>query len=695
MALKLLAPEREKDAAFAERFTREAQALAVLSHPHIVTIYDFGVTSQAGGAGDGAYYLLMEYVDGVNLRQLLDQRKLTAEEALAIVPPLCDALQFAHERGIVHRDIKPENLLLDKRGRVKIADFGIAKMLGNGTPSHTIGGTLVEPVPVPLGVTQPETAMGTPAYMAPEQASAPEKVDSRADIYSLGVVFYEMLTGELPARQLDAAGARMRNLHIDVRLDEIVLRALEKKPEMRWQTAADLRTRVEAVSSAASASTLAAESSPPPSAASRPTPLPFHPWMQRFVARSVGSRRRLLWCLLIAGTLLTTLFMMPVQTHSIHTGPIVPGNQKDLLISKEEWESGGHFGVPDGWFIVTTRQYGVPVLSADGKAVGRTVVGTSQLEREVRPFTVSYAMGLIAAALWIAFWYYLSAEQRAGDRLPADQRAFAAPLTDRSRGVRIRWGRLLIILVAFLGTTVVLSGHMSAIMMMVLGDAPHPIFNAIFTTFFLSFVLIKGLARELAGEPPAAGSARGEAAAIPYARACGLTAVAAGTVMAFVSPFLVYGLNEVFAGRVKERFLISVFLVTWGVSISVVHWLLSRRKLSEAATRRALRAMSIAGWIVFLPVVTLAVFFLLGLARDVSGWNPTSSEAFIVPLICLGSLLLPLAAWYLRCVSGLHPMQDGPPRRSAGRVVLGIFLVLAAIGLPVVTVGFQFIGVAN
>ena len=126
VALKLLAPERVRDAKFAERFAREAQALAALNHPNIVTIHDFG---QAGGF----YYLLMEFVDGVNLRQLLRARKFTPEEALAIVPPLCDALQFAHDRGIVHRDIKPENLLLDKAGRVKVADFGIAKMMGTET----------------------------------------------------------------------------------------------------------------------------------------------------------------------------------------------------------------------------------------------------------------------------------------------------------------------------------------------------------------------------------------------------------------------------------------------------------------------------------------------------------------------------------------------------------------------------------
>src|SRR5580658_7592092 len=124
VALKLLAPERVANAKFAERFAHEAQALAALNHPNIVTIHDFG---QAGGF----YYLLMEFVDGANLRQLLRTRRFTPEEALAIVPALCDALQFAHNHGIVHRDIKPENLLLDKNGRVKVADFGIARMLGN------------------------------------------------------------------------------------------------------------------------------------------------------------------------------------------------------------------------------------------------------------------------------------------------------------------------------------------------------------------------------------------------------------------------------------------------------------------------------------------------------------------------------------------------------------------------------------
>ena len=229
VALKLLAPERVSDPKFAERFAREAQALAALNHPNIVTIHDFG---QAGGF----YFLLMEFVDGVNLRHLLRTRKFTPEEALAIVPTLCDALQFAHERGIVHRDIKPENILLDKSGRVKVADFGIAKMLGNG--SGDAGGA------VGSADNATQNALGTPGYIAPEQQSDPRRVDSRADIYSLGVVFYEMLTGELPGRKIEPPSHKVQ---IDVRLDEIVLRALEQRPELRYQQASVLKTQVETI----------------------------------------------------------------------------------------------------------------------------------------------------------------------------------------------------------------------------------------------------------------------------------------------------------------------------------------------------------------------------------------------------------------------------------------------------------------
>jgi serine/threonine protein kinase len=225
VALKILSPEKQSNQKFAERFEREARALAKLHHPNIVTVYDFGETQ-------GNYYLLMEFVDGLTLRQLLQTRKLEPAEALAIVPKICEALQYAHGLGIVHRDIKPENVLMDKEGRVKIADFGIAKILGDGERTN-----LTE-----------EQAIGTPHYMSPEQIERPQTVDHRADIYSLGVVFYEMLTGELPLGKFQPPSKKVQ---VDVRLDEIVLRALEKEPERRYQQASEVKTRLETIAATA------------------------------------------------------------------------------------------------------------------------------------------------------------------------------------------------------------------------------------------------------------------------------------------------------------------------------------------------------------------------------------------------------------------------------------------------------------
>ena len=250
VALKLLAPGREQDPAFAERFAREARALAALNHPSIVTVHDFGfASSPSAGEPGGFYFLLMEFVDGVNLRQAMQAGRFTPEQALAIVPPVCAALQFAHERGIVHRDIKPENLLLDKDGRVKIADFGIAKMLGaaaTGPGPGPVDAVATPDAPVSVAGPTQVSAAGTPQYMAPEQREAGGRSDHRADIYSLGVVLYELLTGELPGARLEPPSHKVQ---IDVRLDEIVLRALAVRPEMRFATAGDFRAQLDTVTS--------------------------------------------------------------------------------------------------------------------------------------------------------------------------------------------------------------------------------------------------------------------------------------------------------------------------------------------------------------------------------------------------------------------------------------------------------------
>ncbi len=247
VALKVLPPALGDDATFAERFAREARALAKLNHPGIVTLYEFGHVTQPTGP---LFYILMEFVDGVNLRQLLSGGRISPREALAIVPQICDALQFAHDRGIVHRDIKPENLLIDRRGAVKVADFGLAKLVGNdgraGSPlpaadSPVESGAQETSRPT-NDLTDAGKVMGTPRYMAPEQSERPSEVDHRADIYALGVVFYQMLTGELPAKELRPPSTKVQ---IDVRLDEIVLRALERNPSQRYAAVSEMKTEVE------------------------------------------------------------------------------------------------------------------------------------------------------------------------------------------------------------------------------------------------------------------------------------------------------------------------------------------------------------------------------------------------------------------------------------------------------------------
>jgi hypothetical protein len=237
VALKILPAQAAPDPGFAERFSREARALARLSHPNIVAVHEFGQVSGAGEtpAGTGGTpalpYFIMEFVDGVNLRQLQKAGRLSPREALQIVPQICDALQYAHDEGVVHRDIKPENVLVDRKGRVKIADFGLAKILGCD--------------PEALRLTGEGQVMGTPHYMAPEQFERPLTVDHRADIFSLGVVFYEMLTGELPLGKFQPPS---RKVQVDVRLDDVVLHALEKEPERRYQHVSEVKTAVETIS---------------------------------------------------------------------------------------------------------------------------------------------------------------------------------------------------------------------------------------------------------------------------------------------------------------------------------------------------------------------------------------------------------------------------------------------------------------
>jgi serine/threonine protein kinase len=234
VAIKILPSLSVNPTSTPSAFLREARSLALLNHPNIVTIYDFG-------DADGLCYFVMEYIDGVDLRRMIEAHTLSPDEACALSRRSAMRCSSRHDAGIVHRDIKPANILIDKQGRVKIADFGLAKIVSKEAKDFTLTGA--------------GEIMGTAEYMAPEQRRSSQSVDHRADIYSLGVVFYEMLTGEVPMGRFDPPSKRVS---VDVRLDDVVLRTLEREPERRYQKASELKTSVEAINGSPQSSTATA-----------------------------------------------------------------------------------------------------------------------------------------------------------------------------------------------------------------------------------------------------------------------------------------------------------------------------------------------------------------------------------------------------------------------------------------------------
>ena len=289
VALKVLPKSLAGDEMFTERFTREARALAKLNHPNIVAVHDFG-ESDTGGF----HFLLMEFVDGANLREAMRAGKFTPTQAFAVVPEICAALQYAHDEGVLHRDIKPENLLLDIKGRVKIVDFGIAKLVGAEVEAPLTG----------------SYAPGTPQYMAPEQIEHPADVDHRADIYSLGVVFYEMLTGELPIGRFAAPSEKAQ---VGGEVDDIVFRTLEKEPERRQQSAGEVKTQVEGID----------QSQPPPISQRDPANVDsFHHRASGYSAHPSRAGRALL---LLAASVVVMLVVWGIAvgwTHRVRSGEL-------------------------------------------------------------------------------------------------------------------------------------------------------------------------------------------------------------------------------------------------------------------------------------------------------------------------------------------------------------------------------------
>ena len=217
MAIKLLSTEIAANGRFIAHFRREARTLAKLQHPGIVNVYDFGQTSE------GHRYFVMEFVEGTDLHRILHGPGLNPAQALELISQVCDALHYAHSKGVIHCDIKPGNILVTADGRAKLADFGLARPIAEATSVLT--GT--------------HTLMGTAEYMAPEQHDG--HADQRVDIYALGVMLYEMLTGQRPSGVFDPPSHRVQ---VDIRrLDGVVLKALQNEPERRYQQVSEMKDR--------------------------------------------------------------------------------------------------------------------------------------------------------------------------------------------------------------------------------------------------------------------------------------------------------------------------------------------------------------------------------------------------------------------------------------------------------------------
>jgi tRNA A-37 threonylcarbamoyl transferase component Bud32 len=573
VALKILPPGISDDPAFAERFAREAKALAKLNHPGIVTLYEFG-------KADGLYFFLMEFVDGVNLHQLLARGRISPREALAIVPQICDALQFAHDQGIVHRDIKPENILLDRRGRVKVADFGLAKIVAavcdrRGSDGHEVRQSQTAATE---NLTDADKVMGTPSYMSPEQITAPGEVDHRADIYALGMVFYQMLTGELPGKRIEPPSSKVQ---IDVRLDEVVLRALEKNPELRYQQVSMLKTHVETIATSLGSHSVGHEPAPLESASAAQT----RPRIT--VAMVIG----LSWLLLGLGLVLL-------------------GN---FATVKSGWWGYWLLGLcmlPSGAYLME--------LFFRGRKEGQPPAPTVSLPPVNCPVTMDVWLALMDEGDYARSW------------------ETAAPYFQRSIS-KEEWIVRLEKIRRPLGE--VLSRKIISIKPTVVGSRYEAKYESSFEGLLAATETVI-YAKQPNGEWRAIGYLiRPATAAAP------LPLFAFGTAVTFGGTMVLGLLCELLLGNDSSSWLIGIFLLL--VCVSILLGVILKRFASPEAQRICFKIGAWLAFVMALPFVGFAAFFVNAMVQQQFKWNPAPDEAVIVPLIWLGAVLLPICGWRL------------------------------------------------